>query len=92
MHVWAALKHRNICEFLGYSTDFSDYPAMVSMVSLKPSLCLLLIGFETVVSLWYGVGVPRKPGTNFGGKNPAGKSHAKRPRYGISSVPDTRRE
>lgn len=28
--VWAALRHRNICTFLGYVTEFSDYPAMVS--------------------------------------------------------------
>lgn len=30
MHVWAALRHQNISEFLGYLTDFGDYPGMVS--------------------------------------------------------------
>jgi serine/threonine protein kinase len=33
INVWAALKHPNINEFLGYSTDFADFPAMVSPVS-----------------------------------------------------------
>lgn len=29
-HVWAALKHPNISEFLGFSNDFSNSPALIS--------------------------------------------------------------
>jgi hypothetical protein len=40
MRVWAALKHRNICELLGYVTDIDPdaYPGMVSPVSPHNSL------------------------------------------------------
>lgn len=31
MHVWAALKHPNISEFLGYMTSPDEYPAMISI-------------------------------------------------------------
>ncbi|KIM29317.1 hypothetical protein M408DRAFT_68273, partial [Serendipita vermifera MAFF 305830] len=30
IRVWAALKHRNIIEFLGFTNSFSRYPAMIS--------------------------------------------------------------
>jgi len=29
MEVWAALKHPNICELLGYSTGLDYYPALI---------------------------------------------------------------
>ncbi|KIM20542.1 hypothetical protein M408DRAFT_81867, partial [Serendipita vermifera MAFF 305830] len=31
MHVWSALRHPNISEFLGFITGFGDYPAMISI-------------------------------------------------------------
>ena len=52
MHVWAALKHQNICEFLGYSTGFSDYPAMVSTVCYYHYISYYSDRAYTVVPSW----------------------------------------
>jgi hypothetical protein len=32
LNVWAALKHRNICELLGFADDLHDYRVMISPV------------------------------------------------------------
>jgi hypothetical protein len=45
MDVWAALKHPNICELLGYSTKLGYYPALI----LKASFEQLIITFLTKI-------------------------------------------
>jgi hypothetical protein len=45
MEVWAALKHLNICELLGYSTKLDYYPALI----LKACFGYFVIMFLTKV-------------------------------------------